>query len=206
MILTIDQEAFTILILNYYYTPYKFYKAMFDWFFNLFKKKEEETPIAIDQTIHDLKKGYLLDYNLESWEVLASFTYKYKGYSSNEYKIRSSSETRFLNVSDTNDLLLGMSKEANINNIDSGLRDSVANGQPLVRLTLGDEVYNLKESAQGEFTDDALQDWAQFSSWEYVNSANTKFIYVSQWEDNSIECYVGDYLKEHEISNILASS
>jgi len=179
---------------------------MFDWFFNLFKTKKEEQPIKIDYNVHDLEKGYLLDYNLESWEVLAAYTYQYKGHSSKEYKIRSSSETQFLNVSDTNSLLLGLSKEANINNVDSGLRSSVAMGQPQTRLTWEGETYNLKESAQGQFTDDATPDWARFSSWEYVNAANTKFVYVSKWEDNSIECYVGVYLKEYEISNILAST
>lgn len=180
---------------------------MFDWFFNLFKtKKEEEQPIKVDYTVHDLQRGYLLDYDLESWEVLAAYTYRYKGYSSKEYKIRSSSETRFLNVSDSNSLLLGMSKEANINNVDSNLRSSVATGQPLTRLTWNGDVYNLKESAKGQFADDATQDWAGFSSWEYVNAASTKFVYVSKWEDNSIECYVGEYLKEYEISNILAST
>ncbi|MBL4651180.1 MAG: DUF4178 domain-containing protein [Aureispira sp.] len=180
---------------------------MFDWFFNLFKtKKEEEQPIKIDYNVHDLGKGYLLDYNLESWEVLAAYTYKHKGYSSKEYKIRSSSETRFLNVSDSNSLVLGLSKEANINNVDSGLRSSVATGQPLARLTWDGDTYNLKESAEGQFADDATQDWASFSSWEYVNAANTKFIYVSKWEDNSIECYVGEYVKEYEISSILAST
>jgi hypothetical protein len=180
---------------------------MFDWFFNLFKtKKEEEQPIKIDYNVHDLKKGYLLDYNLESWEVLAAYTYRYKGYSSKEYKIRSSSETLFLNVSDSNSLLLGLSREANINNIDSGLRSSVAMGQPPTRITWDGDTYNLKESAKGEFADDARSDWASFSSWEYVDAANKKFVYVSKWEDDSIECYVGDYLKEHEISSILAST
>lgn len=179
---------------------------MFDWFFNLFKKKEDETPININQTVHDLKKGYILDYNMESWEVLAAYTYKYKGHSSKEYKLRSSSETRFLNVSDSNSLLLSLSKEANINNVSPSLRSSVAQGQPLTRFQWNEETFNLKESSQGQWTDDALQDWASFSSWEYVNRDNTKFVYVSKWEDNSIECYVGDYLKEHEISNILAST
>lgn len=180
---------------------------MFDWFFNLFRKnKEDENPININLSVYDLKKGCILDYNLESWEVLAAYTYRYKGYSSKEYKLRSSSETRFLNVSDSNSLVLGMSKEANINNIDAQLRSSVAQGQPLTRVTWENEIYTLKESAQGEFADDQVQDWAKFSSWEYVNAANTKFVYISKWEDNSIECYVGDYLKEHEISNILAGS
>ncbi|BDS13204.1 DUF4178 domain-containing protein [Aureispira anguillae] len=179
---------------------------MFDWFFNLFRKKEEESPIKVDLNVHDLAKGCILDYNLESWEVLAAYTYKYKGYSSKEYKIRSSSETRFLNVSDSNSLVLGMSKEVNINNVDAQLRSSVAQGQPLVRLNWNNETYTLKESAQGQFSDDQIGDWASFSSWEYVNAANTKFVYVSKWEDNSIECFAGDYLKEHEISNILAST
>lgn len=179
---------------------------MFDWFFNLFKKKEDEAPININQTVHDLKKGYLLDYNLESWEVLAAYTYRYKEYSSKEYKIRSSAETRFLNVSDSNSLLLSLSKEENINNVYPPLRSSVAQGQPITRFTWKGETFSLKESSQGQWADDAVNDWAIFSGWEYVNLDNTKFVYVSKWEDNSIECYVGDYLKEHQISNILAST
>jgi hypothetical protein len=82
----------------------------------------------------------------------------------------------------------------------------VLNNQPIARLTWQEEVYTLKESAQGQFTDDRLQDWASFSSWEYVNAENSKFVYVSRWEDGSVECFVGEYLKEYEISNILAST
>lgn len=180
---------------------------MFDWLASLFvKKKQEEEEIKINRTVHDLEVGYILDYDLESWEVLASYTYKYKGHVAKEYKIRSGSETRFLNVSDSNSLLLSVSKEANINNVHPSLRSSVLNEQPLARIEWKGEVYTLKEASKGQFTDDKLQDWAAFSSWEYVNVDNSKFIYVSRWEDGSVECFVGDYVKEHQISNILAST
>lgn len=180
---------------------------MFDWFFNLFRqKKQEEEEIKIDRDVHDLEVGYILDYNLESWEVLASYTYRYKGHIAKEYKIRSSGETRFLNVSDSNSLLLSVSKEANMNTINPSLRSSVLNKNPLTRLSWEEETYTLKESSNGQFTDDRLQDWANFSSWEYVNTANDKFIYVSLWEDGSAECFLGDYIKEYQISNILAST
>ena len=181
---------------------------MFNWLKGLFikKKEEEEEPIQIEKTVHDLDVGYILDYDMESWEVLASYTYRYKGHVAKEYKIRSSGETRFLNVSDSNSLLLSISKEANINNVDASLRSSVLSNQPIVRLTWEHENYTLKESTQGQFTDDRLQDWASFSSWEYVNADNSKFVYVSRWEDGSVECFVGDYLKEYQISNILAST
>ncbi|MFK7798635.1 MAG: DUF4178 domain-containing protein [Aureispira sp.] len=181
---------------------------MFNWLKGLFikKKEAEEEPIKIDRTVHDLDVGYILDYNMESWEVLASYTYRYKGHVAKEYKIRSSGTTHFLNVSDSNSLLLSISTEANINNVDATLRSSVLSDQPIVRLTWQNENYTLKESAQGQFTDDRLQDWASFSSWEYVNVDNSKFVYVSRWEDGSVECFVGDYLKEYHISNILAST
>ncbi|MGH1339863.1 MAG: DUF4178 domain-containing protein [Aureispira sp.] len=181
---------------------------MFDWFFNLFgkKKQQEEEEIKIDRDVHDLEVGYILDYNLESWEVLASYTYRYKGHMAKEYKIRSSGETRFLNVSDSNSLLLSISKEANMNNIDPSLRSSVLGQNPLARINWQGVAYSLKESSKGQFTDDRLQDWASFSSWEYVDAANEKFIYVSRWEDGSVECFVGDYIKEFQISNILAST
>lgn len=176
---------------------------MFTWLRNLFGGKPEEEDININLTVHDLKPGSLLDYNMESWEVLASYTYRYKGYMAKEYKIRSGSRTLFLNVSDSNSLLLSMSGETNINQVDAQLRSSVLDGQPIARFTWKGETYTLKESSQGEFTDDRLQDWAAFKGYEYVNGDNSKLVYVSKWEDGSIECYAGDYLKEFEISNIL---
>jgi len=179
---------------------------MFKWLTNLFGSKKEETPVPnVNLSVHDLKPRYILDYDLDSWEVIASYTYKYAGYIAKEYKIRSGSETKFLNVSDSNSLLLSMSQEANINQVDERLRTSVAKGQPIAKLNWNGEEYMLKEQSQGEFTDDNLQDWASFMGWEYVNSDNSKFVYVSKWEDNSIECYTGVYLKEHAISNIIQS-
>ncbi len=177
---------------------------MFDWLFKLFRKeKVERVPIKIDLSIHDLKTGCILDYNMESWEVVSSYTYKYAGYSAKEYKIRSGSETKFLSVTDSSRLYITVSEEVNINNIDERLRLSVAAGQPLAKLNWQGQQYVLKEESKGHYTEDKYQDWAAFTGWEYVNADNTKFIYVSKWEDNSIECYAGDYLKEFEISNIL---
>jgi hypothetical protein len=180
---------------------------MFDWFFKLFRKEKiESVPVNINLTIHDLKKGCILDYDMDSWEVVDSYTYKYKGYSSKEYKIRSSDKTRFLNVTDSSNLYLSLSAEANINNVDGRLRDSILKGQPIAKLDWENEEYVLKEATQGQFTEDKYEDWCSFNGWEYVNSANSKFVYVSKWEDNSIECYAGDYLKEHQVTNVLATT
>jgi len=179
---------------------------MFDWFFNLFKKKEEEAPIKVDYSIHDLQPGFLLDYDMESWEVVGAYDYEYVTHSSKEYKIRSGSKTMFLNVSDSNDLILGLSEETNINSIDMGLRLGVAQENPTARVNWKGEAYTIKETSKGKFREEGRSSWAAFSSWEYVNAEGTKFIYVSKWEDNSIECYTGTFLKEYQISNILKNT
>ena len=178
---------------------------MLNWFLGLFRKeKVEYVPEHIDISIQDLKAGALLDYGMQSWEVIESYTYKYSGYSSKEYKIRSDkNETKFLNVTDSSKLYLSLSQEANINNVDARLRSSIAQDQPVTKLHWQGDEYLLKEATQGKFTEDKYQEWANFKGWEYVNSATTKFVYVSKWEDNSIECYNGLYLKEHEITNLL---
>lgn len=181
---------------------------MLNWLLNLFRKeKEEYVPEHIDITIYDLKAGALFDYNMESWEVISSSSYKYSGYSSKEYKIRSGkNETKFLNITDSNRLYLSLSHETNINNVDERLRNSVAQGQPLAKFTWEGEEYVLKEATKGQYSEDKYQEWASFQGWEYVNKESTKFVYVSKWEDNSIECYSGLYLKEHEISNLLGTT
>ncbi len=177
---------------------------MLNWLSNLFgKKKEEKEAPNVNLTVHDIKPRYILDYDMDSWEVIASYTYSYAGYSAKEYKIRSGSQTKFLNVSDANSLLLSVSEEVNINNVDARLRNSVAQDQPLTKVTWQGVEYMLKEQSQGKFTEDVVQDWAQFKGWEYVTADNSHFIYVSKWEDNSIESYAGEYVKEFAISNII---
>ena len=177
---------------------------MLNWLRNLFGgKPEEPAEINVNQTVHDLKRGYILDYDMESWEVVGSYTYRYKTHVAKEYKIRSGSKTLFLNVSDANSLLLSLSGETNINEVDARLRTSIASEQPIVRFDWKGETYTLKETSRGQFTDNRLQDWADFVGYEYVDKDNARFVYISKWEDGSIECYTGKYLKEFEISNIL---
>ena len=40
----------------------------------------------------------------------------------------------------------------------------------------------------------------------YINEEETQFISISYWEDGSIEAFIGDFIKERDVTNILPHS
>ena len=65
---------------------------------NPFKKKEEE-PEAIDPlnlSLSDLKPGYVLDYDLKTWQVTAHHYYDYDGDRVDEWELACGDDVAYL--------------------------------------------------------------------------------------------------------------
>ena len=62
-------------------------------------KKDKPTYDVTDLRVTDLKKKFIFDYDLSSWEVTAEYTYDWgDNYFSKEFKIQSDKETLYLSV------------------------------------------------------------------------------------------------------------
>jgi hypothetical protein len=179
----------------------------FAWLRRLFGgKKKSEDQLIVDYGLKDLKKGYLLDYDLQTWEILEEYKYKYGSRYTKEYKIRSAEQTLYLNVMDTDQLLLSVCSSININKVNANLRTAVLKENLPANFAYNGQSYYLSEELDGYFTEVKENDWAGFSGWEYINEEETQFISISYWEDGSIEAFIGDFIKERDVTNILPHS
>ena len=61
-----------------------------------FGKKEEEEESYGDYTLDRMQQGYMVDYDLNTWEVIGCNTYDYDGYLTREWELRCGEEVRLL--------------------------------------------------------------------------------------------------------------
>ena len=65
-------------------------------FRKLFGRDKEEEEAYQDYTLDTMKKGYMVDYDLQTWVVTGYTTYDYDGFITQEWELRGGDEVRFL--------------------------------------------------------------------------------------------------------------
>jgi len=59
---------------------------------------EEDEPPRTDYALEDLQVGYLVDFDLKTWEVIGYNVYDYDGFETREWELRCGEEVRFLEL------------------------------------------------------------------------------------------------------------
>lgn len=176
---------------------------MFSRFFN--KKKEEPAYDPTDMRLTNLKKGFMVDYDLKTWQVTAEYEYDWGGgFISKEYKLDSGSDSLYLHVEDDDELELSLSRKAGIRRFSEDIRAHFAdNDEPPVSVTLDGTTYHRTEESMGHFRDATREDWSEMISWTYEDDDEEKFVNIERWGEEEFEASYGVYASEYEFSNIL---
>lgn len=171
--------------------------------FDFFKKKEE---IKIDYTLNDMKKGFLVDYFLKTWEVKEVYIYDWgNNFYSREYLIDSGDEKCYLHVEKEGaSFKCSLSKKANLTEIDANIRSSIiSNDEPPMSVILNGKKYNRISESLAESTEEGSDEWSKLVNWMYMDESENDFISVDRWGEQEIEGAVGKYVSVNEFSNIL---
>ncbi|MTI32317.1 DUF4178 domain-containing protein [Xanthovirga aplysinae] len=182
--------------------------------FDFFKKKKKEPEYDPSNiTIRDLRKGFVLDYDLKTWEVKAEFEYDWgNNFFSREFKLDSGDEVVYLHLSEDDEIYLTISKKIKIRNLDEDLPEYIAqHEQPPKKLIFEGKTYFLDKESPGYFRDfenpgDKDEDWCEMISWEYYDSTEKLVLSVEQWGEREFEASYGKVVGEFSFSNILPSS
>jgi hypothetical protein len=176
---------------------------MFSRFFK--KKKEEPAYDPTDLRITDLKRGFMVDYDLKSWQVMAEYEYDWGGgFISKEYKLDSGSESIYLHVEEDDELELSLSKKTGIKRFEEDIRAHFAdNDEPPVTVTLDGVKYHRTEESMGYFRDTSRDGWSEMISWNYEDDDQKCFVNIERWGEEEFEASHGVYAREFEFSNIL---
>lgn len=177
-------------------------------FFDLFKKKNTEPTYDVTNlSVKDLNKGFIIDYDLKSWEVTEVYQYDWgNGNISKEYKLDSGDDTVYLHVTRGVELELTITRSIKIRKLDEDIIDkTVEMEHPPKKLTYEGIKYYMHTDSAGYFNDitGGGDEWEELIEWSYYDDDEEHILSISQWGERDFSASVGKIIKEFEISNII---
>ncbi|PWJ44531.1 DUF4178 domain-containing protein [Sediminitomix flava] len=179
--------------------------------FGFFKKKKKTDEPHFDPTnigVMDIRKGFVFDYDLKTWEVTEEFEYDWgDDYFTYEFKIVSSDETLFLSIENDDEIECQVSKKMNFSRFDEDVEESISSkGKPPRQIIWEGEVYYRDSESSGYYRNIMDENFQPFISWDYYDDTEKKVLIIEQWGEDEFEASVGKVVSPSEISNILPIS
>lgn len=181
--------------------------------FNLFNRNKDKAlegphydPTKI--SIQDLRKGWMLEYDLQQWEAQEEYEYDWGNNDfSYEFKlVNSENKALYLAVEEDDELRcvvsekLTFGKLPNASYIRSQLLDK---DQAPDKLDYEGQTYYLDSEAPGFFRNIKDENFEEFYYWEYLSEDEEKLLVLEQWGDKTLEAAHGQIVPERAFANIL---
>lgn len=178
---------------------------VFGRLFNIFKSGRN-SGTGGEINLHSLDMGYILDYEMRSWEIKEVAHYDWgNGFKGKEFKIFDGKETIYLYVDPALEEI-SVSHQVNVNEGDilSSKKSILATDEPLNSLSYDGKEWIIDDESLAEYKIEGESDWMDLLCWTYVDKATGKeFLTLNRWGEKKVEAYRGNYIKSFEISNIL---
>lgn len=160
-----------------------------------------------DLTLSRLKKGFLVDYDLDTWTVTDAWVYDFgddeKGY---EWQLTSASGKIYLSRYEDDEVEWTVGKKIPIGALKPNVRQTIIKtDEPPDEIQYEGETYYLDESGTGHELEGGKQG-DPFIFWTFEDSSGDKFVSIEQWGETEFEASAGKYVEEYQFSNILPGS
>lgn len=167
------------------------------------ENKRHYDPLHIKIT--DLRKGFMFDYDLETWQVQEHYEYDWgNNIFTDEYKVSDGKNTRFLYIDTNDDLRVSWNKKVKFVEIDVDLlKKIVKKDEAPKKLEYNNQLFHKVSSDYGHFKKVGSDDEYEFVNWDFETKDNKELISVYRWGEEEIETSYGVYIKEDDISSIL---
>lgn len=172
--------------------------------FNFFKKKQPP-PTPASLALQDMQRGYLFDYDMRTWQVLAVHNYVYgKHHKATEWEVEHSNERCFLQCSRDDEVSWCWGAKINLHEITPDVRKSIIDTEdPPNTVTLQEQQYHLEESGTGLFYRQQGEDAAEFIYWELIDAQDKNFITIEQWGETDFTASFATHVERWQFSNVL---
>ncbi len=172
-------------------------------------RKDDDLPLEL--SLSTMEVGFLVDYDLKTWEVIGRNTYDYDGSSALEWELRSGEDVRFLERSeDEGEVELTFTRRISLRDVDEDVAGTILdNGDAPEIANFEGRGYLAVESATGiqlkeggEGPDNDEGEGREFVSWCY-ESEEGRVLFVTQWGDRDFTAYEGEHVEEYQFTDIL---
>ncbi|MBX2841135.1 MAG: DUF4178 domain-containing protein [Flammeovirgaceae bacterium] len=172
------------------------------------KKKEEELPHYDPTNLHirDLRKGFIVEYDLKTWEVDAEFEYDWGNeYFTYEYKLTCADDSIFLYIEEDDELVLTVSRKIPFGKLGEAVEDGINDkGKPPKEVIYDGKVFYRESQRPGFYKNvESKGESEEFVGWEYIDDSEKFVLNIEQWEDDVYEASLGQFVNERDFSNIL---
>jgi len=169
------------------------------------KKKKEEFDLTGDLSLVKLQVGYLVDYDLKSWEVVARNHYDWgEGDISYEWQLKSEDEVVYLEMESDDEEKWSLSRKIPFGRLDSQVKTHILEtGDPPEKIVFDGLTYYMEETAGGHFFKDGQGSGTEMLQWCYQDDKTRSFLCIEQWGENAFEATTGKGVEEYQFTNIL---
>lgn len=176
---------------------------------NFFKRKKDKEELKYDPTnmhVTQLKKGFFVDYTMESYEVQEEYEYEWDdiGIKGREFQLFNGTKKLYLYMETDDDLELSIAQKIKLSSIDVNLaRYIVEDDEPPTELEYKGVKYFLQKDRDGHCRKIGAEEWDALVSWEFVDEFDTSVLTIERWGEREFEAAIGENVQEIEFSNII---
>ncbi len=173
---------------------------------NPFKKKDQEPELdpLKDLTLSGMKPGFVVDYDLKTWQVTAQHRYDYEGDTTDEWELTCADEVLLLEREEDDGVTWTLTRKIGANAIEGNLRAHMKeNDDPPDTVTHNGTSYHGESSDVGQFYRNGEDPGLEFISWSYADDSGKKVLFIEQWGDDEFDASAGEIVEEYQFSDIL---
>ncbi|MBF0117685.1 MAG: DUF4178 domain-containing protein [Desulfobacterales bacterium] len=168
------------------------------------KSKKQEPDILSELTLGKLKVGYLLDYDMKTWEVTGYNYYDWRGVISHEWQLKSDQESVYLEMESDDETYFTLSRTIPFNRLGQKVKTHILDtGDPPETIVYDGVTYHLEVTGAGYFYKDGKGPAQELISWTYADEKDSKNLNIEQWGENDFEASTGISVEEYQFTNIL---
>ena len=153
----------------------------------------------------DCGVGYLVDYDMKTWEVKGYNRYDFgEGYFADEWELSADGQTRFLSYEKEDEEFWSFSKKLPLGAIAEDVKGHIIDHEdPPKEITVKEKTFYLESSSPGYLLKGGYGPRVPFIVWEFIDEEEEAFVSIEQWDEREFEANIGFEVKEYQFSNIL---
>jgi len=173
---------------------------------DIFRKSKKDGPDPLsDLSLSELGVGYLVDYDMKTWEVSARNYYEWGGGDiSREWQLKSVDDVVYLEKESDDEDEWSLNRKIPFNRLDSEIREKIIEtGDPPDEIVFEDISYYIEEMSGGQFYANSKGSGKEMLRWSYEDDEGRRYLDIEQWGEEDFEASVGEPVEEYQFTNIL---
>ena len=172
----------------------------------LFGKKDERADLdpLSDLTLSNLKVGYLVDYDLKTWQVKSQSGYTFDDTKTQEWELDAGDDSFFLEREEDDGVEWNISRKIDFPTLGQSVREHIRqHDDPPEEIEYQGIHFRLVESGAGYYHPNGRVAGDEMIYWDYSDASEDNTLTIEQWGEDEFEAAVGKYVNEYEFSHIL---